>query len=549
MRSFHKSLLAIAVSATSFTFTGCSGSDSPTVAGEEINGSVFASYVDGAIVNVTDESGNTIAGPVSTNDQGEFTVRIPKANLADNLIFKAIGGEYRDEATGETATNSTLSAFISANTLAKGNDTQFSLSPDSTIIQELVSEHELDLATAKERFETAFGYTADASIIPVDATAENADASDAQKLAGLRSATFSQLTKDLSLPADSQGPLLKLLAQDIADGSFDGKSNDLSLAIESITVDQDLQNRFSNALVNFRSAKDGETNIDKSGLANNQIGTLPFSKVAVSENYIVKFVPTGSMMIKNGKSQFQLVITDKEGEPATGLSPMIMPMMYMQAHEHSTPKLMVSESNTAGTYDATVYYVMASVMGTGDTMGYWKIKVTIGDESVDFYPKVMMAMGDTVHAKLRGQEDKMPTMGGGEMKRPYEIFKESLSIDDNGADFSVFITTRESMMSFPALTDGLVLNKDTDYELSVSNIAVEMSTNKETWTTASDDGNGFWSADDLPIENDGSAQSIYVKLSVNGEQKTDSGLAPDGTPDGPSETVEFKINSSSAMGM
>ena len=39
---------------------------------------------------------------------------------------------------------------------------------------------------------------------------------------------------------------------------------------------------------------------------------------------------------------------------------------------------------------------------------------------------------------------------------------------------------------------------------------------------------GFWSA---PITGltDGTEGSIYVKLNVNGEQKTTSGLAPDGT--------------------
>jgi hypothetical protein len=58
-------------------------------------------------------------------------------------------------------------------------------------------------------------------------------------------------------------------------------------------------------------------------------------------------------------------------------------------------------------------------------------------------------------------------------------------------------------------------------------MTVEVSTDKATWTAATDSGNGHWAAAGLTLPTSGG--HIYVRVTVNGEQKTVDGTAPSAT--------------------
>lgn len=260
----------------------------------------------------------------------------------------------------------------------------------------------------------------------------------------------------------------------------------------------------------------------------------------LSESFKVTYL---SEMAQVGKSNLKIEITDLDGTPMEGLSPTLSPLMEMSTHNHSTPYGSFTESDEAGIYNATIYYLMAS----GPEMGTWYLDIGLPyDESVTFQPDVMMAMGDTARANLKSQTDTIANMMGGEEKRTYILFNDGLSDGDSGHDFSVFITTKESMMSFPAISAGQILNADSDYELTISSITVAMSTDPsdgDSWVTASNEGEGIWTAEGLTGLTDGEAGSIYVRLSVNGEQKTDDGNIPDGEYD----EAEFVVTPSNTM--
>jgi hypothetical protein len=502
---------------------GSSSSSSSVSTDSDISGVAFAAAVDGASVSVTDKAGNEIAGPVISNASGNFTLTIPKANLSDELVFIATGGTYIDEATGTTTANGGLKSIVAASTLAEDGSISLSLSPESTLIHQLVDQQGLTLSQAHERFESAFGYSFNPHVIPVDATQLNAEAADDQRLAGLRAATFSQLTKDLGLGSHLQFELLEALAMDIADGDFNGKQNNSSIEVNGINLDAAIQGRFSQAMMNFRA------NGDNSGLNNAAIGHVPFAKTAISDSYIVTYVP-GDMDIMEGKTRFSFRVTDHQGIAVTGLSPELSPLMNMAMHKHATPFTAVSEdSEEPGLYHATLYFLMASSMANGNSMGFWELGITLGTEEVSFYPKVMMAMGDgNVRANLKSQSDCNSGMMNKAEKCSFILFKDSLQSTDTNYRFSIFIAAKKNMMNFPALNNGLIVDAES---LEVTSIKVEMSTDEMTWVDAVSEGDGIWSTNELTGLSQGEQASIYVRLTVNGQQATDDGNSVDGTAD------------------
>jgi hypothetical protein len=208
----------------------------------------------------------------------------------------------------------------------------------------------------------------------------------------------------------------------------------------------------------------------------------------------------------------------------------LMLMMSMEDRQHSTPDLDCAYSGTPGEHDCTVYYVMPSVMATGDSMGYWQIKVMVDMKSALFYPQVMMAMGDTTRALLKGVTDTVSMMDV-TSSRPYNIFRESLTGTTGAHTFEVFIAPMEDMMSFPALETPLTLNIGTSSELIVSTVTVVMSTDEATWVPATPGASkGMWNATLTGLTDDTEGK-VYVGLTVNGEVKTTNGLVDDGTND------------------
>ena len=531
---------AVLASMLGLGLSGCgtdSDNNSAASASTTVTGTVFAAAVDGASCEVKDVNGTAIAGPVTSSADGSYSVDVPNVNLIDDLMLVCSGGTFTDEATGTTGqTAGTLAAYVAGGTLGAGSSVH--ATPDSTIIHQLVTSYGNSLANAHTAFNSAFGYSPDHSIAPTDATSPASGADEDALLAGLRAAGFSQMTKDMGLAAGQQFELLAALAKDLSDGALDGvdASGPVNIGGDTTSpLSADIQNKFGTAMLNFRAGNDA------TGLASDKIGSLPFAKTALSTSYKVEYIP-GMMAAMQGKSQFKVRITDLvTDQPVANAAVTLMPMMHMAAHNHSTPvDGACTESSTAGTYDCTAYYLMASSMMDGMSMGYWDLKVMIGGmmgESVNFYPSVMMAMGDTARADLKGVNDQAMNMMGMMEDRRYHLFKSSLSGMTGNHSFQVFIAARESMMSFPALIDGTVLNSGETYEQTASNIAVAMSTDLSSWVTATADGNGYWAAAGLTGLTNDTEGSVYVKLSVAGEQKTTNGEVADGSNDYAAFTV------------
>lgn len=530
--------LKLAVIPLAGLMVACSSSSDDNDGGADtttVTGSVVAAPVNAASVVARDTAGNTVAGPVTTAADGTYSLQIPNASLASALVLESSGGTFDDEATGMNKDAGILAAHLAGGSLTAG--AQVHMTPATTIVRDMVATHAMTLSDAQAAFEAAFGFAADTSEAPADATNPAAGASNAQLLAGLRAAAFSQLTMDLGLMATEQFDLLPALAEDLADGSLDGQANGSSLTVSGITLPADMQNRFGQAMVNFRNGNDA------TGLGNDKIGTLPFAKLALSSTYKVEYIPNPMMGAMEGKTMFTLKISDKDtGTAATGLSVSLMPMMHMATMDHASPVDGCSET-AAGEYACTVYYLMGSSMSGGMSMGYWQLKVMIGGmmgESVTFSPSVMMAMGDTAKATLKGQSgDQIAGMMMSE-NRSYYLFKEALTGMTNNHTLSLFVAARESMMSFPAVSVGTVLNSgDAMYELTVASMAVEVSTDGTNWSAATDNGTGHWSVSGISGLTNGAEGNVYVRLTVNGEQKTTTGAAPAG--DGSNDYATFTV--------
>lgn len=499
-----------------------------------INGTVFAAPVDGASCEIQDNTGTTIVGPVVTLSDGTYSIDIPDTNLGDDLMLVCNGGTYTDEADGTTQTAGTMSAYAAANSL--GADIGLHVTPDSTIVQQLVRQHGMTLTEAHTTFKNNFGYTPDTTIKPTDATNPDSDATDDQLLAGLHAAAFSQMTSDLGLTPGQQFTLLPALADDLSDGTLDGIDTNGTVNVDgdsTLPLPVNIQNQFSVSMLNFHN--DDTKNM--TGLNSASIGTQPFAKTTITDSYKVEYVP-GMMDAMEGKTQFKIRLTDlANDQAATGKSVTLMPMMHMATMNHSTPVdgACIEDSNTAGTYNCTIYYLMASAMMDGTSMGYWDLKVLIGGmmgEAANFYPPVMMAMGDTPRVRLKGLTDVDMMMGmTGSSNREYNLFKSSLSGMTGNHDFEIFVTAKESMMSFPAVYVDAIIDQDsTMYELTISSMNIEVTTDlsdENSWITADGSSNdGYWKATGLTGLTDGTEGSIYVRMTINGNQySTDGSMA------------------------
>jgi len=498
--------LAVPLAAALLTGCGDSAEQADTsggVTGTTLSGSVFASYVDGASCNVLDINGNVIAGPFTTSASGGYNVALPDSHLAENLVVECTGGTFIDEATGLPQTAGTMSAFIAGGTASVG--TSVHVTPSTTIINELVSRHDMSAADAIAAFVAAFGFTPDFSVAPTDATSPEAGVSIERLLAGLRAAIFSQLAADLG---QDQFALLTALVDDLADGTLDGDG----------TLPADIRNLFNQALVNFRNGNDA------TGLANSQLGVLPFAKVATTANYRMTYVE-GMHSAINGKTAFSINVANlSDSTPATGLAVSIEPEMQMDGRVHSTPYEASCNEMGTGEYHCTVYYVMPSVMGMGEmamSMGYWQLAVTAGErktvgaETANFYPAVTMAMGDTAQVRMtarKGDGDNVMAMGGVMEERTYYLFKEGLSGGTGNHDLELFIATRESMVSFPAITTLL----DVPATKSFGSILVSVSTDGGgEWFDLTPGAAGHWSITGLTGLENGVQATVLVKLTVD----------------------------------
>jgi hypothetical protein len=482
-----------------------------------ITGSISASSVSGATVSAKNTSGKTIAGPVTSDATGTFSIDVPTSSLASDLIIESDHGTFVDEASSLETNAGKMAAYIKGGTLQAGSSV--GITPTSTIHHDLVMQYGMTMENACAAYTEAFGYSDDVCVAPENSPATGTDTQP--QLAFLRAAAFSQMTKDLGLTPDKQFDLLKAIAHDLADGTINGEHDNVPVVIDTILLD-DLQCRFAIAL----AAVQNNLEINKTGLTSDKIGTVPFGKTFLTDSYKVEYVP-GTAAAATGKTSFRLKVTNRgDGSPAPGLNIKLSFLMYMATKNHSTPVDPVTEDGAnPGTYNCTAYYLMAS----GPGMGYWELKASIraglSEETAIFYPQVGTPVGSTtVRATLKGQADTIPDPAGA-AQRNYLLFNDGAT---TASAFSLFLAAKETMMSFPAVFTGSTLHDASNAAWTVSSIAVSVSTDAATWIDATEGSGGHWTVSGLTGLTAGQPGTIYVRLTVNGEQKTTDGLAPAG---------------------
>ncbi len=518
---FQQSLRYSLISASIAILAACSSADSsnttpaPAVpTSVTITGSVFASDVSGATVTVKKADGTTVAGPVTTNSDGSYSVDILDTDLASDLLFESTGGGFVDEETGLSANAGAMSAYIVGGTLAAGDSVH--VTPGTTIHAGLVTDHGKTATEAQTAFFKAFAYTPDSSVDPVDITdPASFNADGASKHAGWCAAVLSRLTNNL-MPnqPEIQFDLFAALAQDLSDGNLDGvdASGQVLIGTSGSALPADIQAQYIAAAGSFTTAE--------------------------AANLEVTYTPP--MMNVHGKNVFKLTFMDTSGgtptpldtlDPATDIQ--VNPMMFMADRNHATPMGGITNLG-GGEYEVTAYYLMPSRMMDGTTMGTWDLEVTVNTKSVHFYPNIDMAMmSNTVRAQLKGVDDKIIDMSGLEVPRPYNLFRDNLVQQGTGNNyaFDIFIAPMEDMMSFPALVDGDTLTSGmggTPY--LVSGITVEASDDGgATWNTGVPTGtDGIWNfSDSSALTLVSGENEVRVKLMVSSEAKTTNGLTAD----------------------
>ncbi len=136
----------------------------------------------------------------------------------------------------------------------------------------------------------------------------------------------------------------------------------------------------------------------------------------------------------------------------------------------------------------------------------------------------------TLHYEVSGNGPPILMIAGMMMpeKRSYYLFKDALTGMTGNHTFNLFVAARESMMSFPAVSVDTVLSTGTAYALTANPMIVEVSSDASTWIVATDNGGGHWSATGIAGLVDDTQGTIYVRLTINSEQKTTDGATPAG---------------------
>ncbi len=514
--SFMMVLLAVSAFITSCS---SSSSNTPAAAMTSTAGSLYAAPVAGASVVVLNTSGTPVAGSVNTASNGTYNVNIPTTALTSDLRIESIGGTYTDEATGLTTTAGTFAAYVPGGTLMAG-PADVNIGPATTIISnELATNSTLTFIGAQAYFSSAFGYTPDISVAPSNTPSNG---SNGPQLAAFNAGVFSQLNASLGFSPDEQSELLYALAKDLADNN-----GILTASTGSVNLPEDIQNRYEQAMISYLS----NTTSNLTGLtATDMGGELPFSKVALTNTYVVQYIP-GMMAATTGKTSFQIQITNRsDGSPAKGLTVSLMPVMNMGASGFmSTPVDIVTEDSTPGVYDCTIYYLM----GGGPGIGYWALTVTSGTdmESAIFYPAVSMGMGsDTIWTTLYGPSDNITSMSGTQTN-DYILFNDG-PVSAATPTLNLYISYSENMfMNFVPVSIGSVIS-DANGSVTVNQtttLQASMNSNFSPSVTGVDNGNGHWSLPGLTGFSPNQQATIYIKLNVNGENKTTDGNAPSGS--------------------
>ncbi|GFO59182.1 hypothetical protein GMST_15070 [Geomonas silvestris] len=513
MRKAIPFYLLLSLLALCFLYGCGGGSGGGAASTPTVSGTVFAGPVTGTTLTVKDTSGNLVAGPFTVNSSdGSFQVPVPGSALSRDLIFQATGGSYTDEATGTSGVSlGSFSAFVAA---GSASGSRVTLDPASTIIQKLVARG-MTLTAAKLAFQQAFGFVPDSSVAPVFANI-SCNAPTASRVAGVHAAYFSQLTKDLALAPGKQSELVEALAEDLADGTLDGRNGAAAVTTASGTpVPEDVGVAFATAAINYESGS-----FNKSKVAGSTLEPPAFSSVSLTPSYRVDYIaPAGGDVA--GKDTFQFQVTKRsDGSPALGLASQIAltPLMVMGTmSSSSTWANAVTETRNPGVYAGTVYYSMAT---TGIDM-YWKLSIVIGTETATFYPNVKaLPAGNTISAKLANSGDKV-----GATNRTYRIWRDTLSTATGGSyDLTVFVSSTDAGLALPVYAG----QQWTQPQLTLGSVEVAISSDGSTWTALAPVGTtGRYTAAGLAMTA-GTTAKYYLRLTINGTTYTTNGNAPDG---------------------
>ncbi|GAM09727.1 hypothetical protein OR1_02007 [Geobacter sp. OR-1] len=240
-------------------------------------------------------------------------------------------------------------------------------------------------------------------------------------------------------------------------------------------------------------------------------------------SYKVEYIPVTTAA--EGKSAFKIRLTNRTtGAIVTGKTVTLTPKMQMTGMSHGTPAGAIMD-NGDGTYSGTIYYLMASNRADGTSMGTWELKFAIDGETATFNPVVAMGMGTTPRTTLKGITDTISSaMGNPPAQRSYYLFNDGIS----GNTVKLYIAALDDgmMTQYPAISSGSTLHDAMNASWTANPVTVALSTDATNWVTATDDGSGHWSNTNVTLTAGG---KLYVRLSVNGEQKTVDGLAVAGT--------------------
>ncbi len=217
--------------------------------GEEIiYGSLLKGPVDGATIEIVDAAGNRIASGVSKN--GVFAVRHEGMAQTELVYIRARGGRYVDEATGETVDlgDAVMETVFTAEECLQllENGEYAALTPETTLLARLVREKVAAGEAPVQALQSAIdlveqewiadtnptgGLVSGDTLVRKGNLVQALADSPQQALAKNRAMSLSYLAQELNLDPKDVLTLVTKAAEDLTDGTLDGKAGDEELSL------------------------------------------------------------------------------------------------------------------------------------------------------------------------------------------------------------------------------------------------------------------------------------------------------------------------------
>lgn len=226
----------------------------------------------------------------------------------------------------------------------------------------------------------------------------------------------------------------------------------------------------------------------------------------------------GSPTFTVGKSVFQVKLADATGAGKAALNPLIVPTMDMGTMVHTTPVDTIVD-NGSGNYTVTAYFIMASMGGT------WYLKFYDSTGTTQIASALTITVGGMGTAKVSvsadgtDQYDQMGTA----TNRNYFVFIDTITGTAGNHTVDVFVATRKSLMSHPALTTGLTLKPYTGSDWSVTSIAPQLTSHGGPYA-ATNNGTGHFRFTNVTGLSSGSNAGVTFSVTVNGTAKGSGAL-------------------------